>query len=313
VLTLAGSAALALPGTFAIDQVYSNADGSVQFVVIRDDGERDCDSGENRWAGQTLVSTGAEPQRTYVFPNDLPTFRTARKHMLIATQGFAALGLITPDYVIPNGFLQIPQGRVIFANVSSVSYTALPNDGIHAINSVGHVIQNTATNFAGASASVVPTAAPPVNVVEYYNAVLDHYFITWVAPEQANLDAGNTPTRWTRTGNSFRTHTTAQSGSSPVCRYYIPPDKGDSHFFGRGTAECDATGAANPTFVLEAREFMHVFLPVAGVCPAGTTPIYRVFSNRPDVDHRYMTDRAVRDQMVTRGWLARKATGPTSS
>jgi hypothetical protein len=145
---------------------------------------------------------------------------------------------------------------------------------------------------------------PTVAVVEYYNAVLDHYFITWMPDEQANLDAGNTPTRWTRTGNSFRTHTTAQSGSSPVCRYYIPPDKGDSHFFGRGTAECDATGAANPTFVLEAREFMHVFLPVAGVCPAGTTPIYRVFSNRADVNHRYMTDRAVRDLMVARGWLA---------
>jgi len=146
-------------------------------------------------------------------------------------------------------------------------------------------------------------AATPVTVVEYYNATLDHYFITWVAAEQANLDAGNTPTRWTRTGLSFKTYTTPQTGASPVCRYYIPPAKGDSHFFGRGTQECNATGQANPTFILESPDFMHMFLPLAGTCPASTTPVYRVFSNRPDANHRYMTDRAVRDQMAAKGWL----------
>ncbi len=162
------------------------------------------------------------------------------------------------------------------------------------------------SSFTYRSVTGVATAGGPatVDVVEYYNAVLDHYFITWVAAEQANLDAGNTPTRWSRTGSSFRAFTTAQTGTSPVCRYYIPPGKGDSHFFGRGTVECNATGAANPTFILEDPQFMHLFLPVAGVCPAGTTPIYRVFSNRPDANHRYMTDRAIRDQMVARGWLA---------
>jgi hypothetical protein len=143
-----------------------------------------------------------------------------------------------------------------------------------------------------------------VTVVEYYNAVLDHYFITWVPAEQANLDAGNTPTRWTRTGYSFRAYTAAQAGTSPVCRYYIPPAYGDSHFFGRGTAECDATGIAHPAFVLEDPAFMHTYLPVAGNCPVGTTPVYRVFSNRTDANHRYMVDRAVRDQMVAHGWLA---------
>ena len=148
-------------------------------------------------------------------------------------------------------------------------------------------------------------AAPDtVAVVEYYNAVLDHYFITWVPAEQANLDAGNTPTRWMRTGLSFRAFTAAQPGSSPVCRYYIPPGLGDSHFFGRGTAECDATGRDHPTLVLESSDFMQVYLPTAGACPAATVQVYRVFSNRPDANHRYMTDRAVRDGMVARGWLA---------
>jgi hypothetical protein len=32
--------------------------------------------------------------------------------------------------------------------------------------------------------------------------------------------------------------------------------------------------------------------------------VYRVFSNRPDANHRYTIDRAVRDDMVARGWIA---------
>ena len=106
------------------------------------------------------------------------------------------------------------------------------------------------------------------------------------------------------TSGSFKTYTTAQSNTSPVCRFYIPPGLGDSHFFGRGTAECNSTGTKNPSFVLEDPAFMQMYLPVLGVCPANTAQVYRVFSNRPDANHRYMTDKTVRDQMVTKGWLA---------
>jgi len=160
---------------------------------------------------------------------------------------------------------------------------------------------------AGAAVrAALALAGPPalVTVVEFYNASLDHYFITWVADEIAKLDAGTTIKGWTRTGYAFNAYATAQAGSSPVCRFYIPPALGDSHFFGRGTTECDATGAKNPSFILEASQFMQMFLPVAGVCPANTTQVYRVFSNRADANHRYMTDKAVRAAMVAQGWLA---------
>ena len=89
-----------------------------------------------------------------------------------------------------------------------------------------------------------------------------------------------------------------------MCRYYIPPGLGDSHFFGRGTAECNATGQKNPTFVLEDPAFMQMFLPTLGVCPAGTIQVYRVYSNRPDANHRYLTSKTLRAQMVAKGWLA---------
>lgn len=70
------------------------------------------------------------------------------------------------------------------------------------------------------------------------------------------------------------------------------------------SATRSATGRQNPAFTLEDAAFMHMFLPVSGVCPPGTIPIYRVFSNRPDANHRYMTNTALRDQMVAAGWLA---------
>jgi hypothetical protein len=46
-----------------------------------------------------------------------------------------------------------------------------------------------------------------------------------------------------------------------------------------------------------------MFLPVLGVCPADTTQVYRVFSNRPDANHRCMTSKTDRDQRVARDWL----------
>ena len=165
-----------------------------------------------------------------------------------------------------------------------------------------------ASAYGGCPAKVyiytsVPPRAATMTVYEYYNATLDHYFITWVPAEVAALDQG-TVRDWQRTGYSFTTYITPEAGTSPVCRYYMPPAYGDSHFFGRGTQECNDTGRRNPGFVLEAPEFMYMTLPSAGTCAPGTQPIYRVFSNRTDANHRYMTDPSVRDAMVAHGWVA---------
>ncbi|MEO7158705.1 MAG: S8 family peptidase [Vicinamibacterales bacterium] len=159
---------------------------------------------------------------------------------------------------------------------------------------------------AGAALLATKSGAPGtavLTVVEFYNASLDHYFITWAADEIAKLGAGTEIKGWTRTGKTMNTYVTAQPGTSPVCRFYIPPAVGNSHFFGRGTTECDATAAKHPSFVLEDPAFMQMFLPVLGVCPSNTTQVYRVFSNRQDANHRYMTEKATRDQMRALGWL----------
>ncbi|MFO1399545.1 MAG: hypothetical protein U1F48_21040 [Burkholderiales bacterium] len=285
---------------FRIEQLYSNADGSVQFVVLRESGGA---NNENLWAGQSLRATPTGGSvRTFTFPTNLPP-NTASHRVLVATPGFAALGLVTPDFTMPAGFLPVTGGTVSYAGVSQVTFASLPTDGANALFATGAIGPNVATNFEGKSASV--TAGPPIALaVEFYNAALDHYFITHIGNEIAILDAGVQIQGWARTGQSFSVYAAAGAATSPVCRFYIPPDKGNSHFYGRGSAECAATAAANPTFVNEESQFFHVVLPNAGVCPAGTVPVYRVFSNRSDANHRYMIDRTLRDQMANdRHWL----------
>jgi hypothetical protein len=85
---------------------------------------------------------------------DLPNSRTAGRRVLIATEGFAALEFVTPDFRVPNGFLATRNGTLNFANVDQVTYALLPSDGVSAIDRNGSPLPNVATNFAGQSASV---------------------------------------------------------------------------------------------------------------------------------------------------------------
>ncbi|HEX4883138.1 MAG TPA: S8 family peptidase [Casimicrobiaceae bacterium] len=157
---------------------------------------------------------------------------------------------------------------------------------------------------AGRAVAAAAAGVQTAPVVEYYNQALDHYFVTWLPSEIASLDAGTVIRGWVRTGLAFKAWTTPEAGSSPSCRYYIPPALGNSHFYGRDGSECEATRRNLPALELEEARFMHLALPTLGTCPANTIPVYRVFSNRADANHRYTTERAVRDQMVARGWVA---------
>ena len=96
-LVFATSAALASFHTFRIEQIYSNADGTVQFVVMR---EAFSTNGEHLWANQSLTSSDGTTTKVLTFMSNLPSPSTAGRRVLIATPGFAALGLVTPNYTI---------------------------------------------------------------------------------------------------------------------------------------------------------------------------------------------------------------------
>ena len=156
-MMLVATAASATFHTYQIQQIFSNADGSVQFMVLH---EAVGFNGQEFLMGHTLTSQQSGGMaKQIVFPSDLGSNNTAGTFVLIATQGFAALNLVTPDYIMPNGFLPLTGGTINYAQVDQVSYAALPADGVSAIDRTGATIPNLATNFYGQSAAVVAAAS----------------------------------------------------------------------------------------------------------------------------------------------------------
>jgi hypothetical protein len=157
----------------------------------------------------------------------------------------------------------------------------------------------------------VVSSSSAATIVEYYNATLDHYFMTSLENEIDALDSGRIA-GWTRTGLVFDAAAAAGNGLSPVCRFYIPPAHGDSHFFSASPAECETVLAkipADPNFsgyMYETAAAFYIALPDAstGACPAGTAPVYRLWNGRADSNHRYTADAPTRAAMLARGYVA---------
>lgn len=168
----------------------------------------------------------------------------------------------------------------------------------------------------GAFLTRVRVADVSAAVLEFYNTLLNHYFITADPAEQAAIDAGAAGPGWSRTGFGFRAYTLALGiplGQSPVCRFYgstvINPVTGmrrgpNSHFYTAEPAECAAV-QTDPGWMLEGFAFNTRRPGAGGVCAAGTVPVYRNYNNRAlanDSNHRYTTDIGIYQLMQGMGW-----------
>jgi len=143
--------------TFQISELYSSPDGNIQFIELH---EFLGFNGEQFLAGHALTSKQGATTRTYTFPANLPDGNTANKRVLIATTGFAALGIVTPDYIVPTPFLFPGGGTIDYAGVDVITYPALPTDGVSSLDRLGVVGVNSPTNFAGQTGSIGPPAPP---------------------------------------------------------------------------------------------------------------------------------------------------------
>ena len=139
-----------------VDQIYSDASGNVQYIRFTA-----LAGGQQFLSGRNVVtSRTGSASKTYTFTTSLPG-DSAGKKFLVATQGFAALNIVTPDYIVPNGFLFTPAGTITFAGgADSVTYSGLPTTGNQAITRTGSIVAATPTNFAGQSGVV--NVPPPV-------------------------------------------------------------------------------------------------------------------------------------------------------
>jgi Ca2+-binding RTX toxin-like protein len=137
---------------FHIAELYSNSDGSVQYIELL--GETD---GQPFLNGHTITVQG-DTLNQYQFTGNLPSSSTAGKSMLLATQKFADLGLVTPDFIIPEDFLFIDGGTITFPADQATNdvhvYGALPVDGTSALDDDDASVTNSPVNFAGVTGSI---------------------------------------------------------------------------------------------------------------------------------------------------------------
>ena len=218
-----------------------------------------------------------------------------------------ASGVLTPmaSLVTPTGIDYAPDGDLLVASLDGAVTRFDPATG----GRKGLFVQSGVNGANGVTYIAViaaPAAAPTrKTVVEFYNATLDHYFISALDADINALDSGQFK-GWQRTGLTFDAYLTPAPGSSPVCRFYLPPASGDSHFYSASPAECNDVKTKFPQFAYEADDVFHIALPdvATGACPAGTKTVYRLWNNRVDSNHRYTTDSAVKAQMIARGYVA---------
>jgi hypothetical protein len=150
-----------------------------------------------------------------------------------------------------------------------------------------------------------PPRAGETLVTEFYNVNLGHYFMTPYMSEADNIILnGSAGPGWLRTHLNFDAWADGAATGTPVCRFYGTPGRGpNSHFFTADPAECAAV-KLDPGWTFEGLT-MRVVQPAAGVCAADTIPVFRVYNDgfaQNNSNHRYMTSRMVRDEMIAMGW-----------
>jgi serralysin len=156
-----------------VKEVFTNADGSVQFVEMFDSSP-----GETSVGGFSLTASSDGNIKTFTFPSDLS--HATPGSLLLATTGFGSLpGGVTPDFTFDQGgvsgmFFNPSAANLTFVfdgSNDSIGFTGalLPKNGINSLtdtnlygpkNLVSGV--NSPTNLNGTSGSVNLAVPEPV-------------------------------------------------------------------------------------------------------------------------------------------------------
>lgn len=160
-VTIAAHPCFAAFHLWDIKEVFSNQDGTVQFIELFTTA-----SGEIFLNDHELTATSDGNAITFTLDHDVAS-PTTNKHLLFATAGFASLaGGVAPDYTpLPANFFN-PNATSIsinFAGVDTLTFAGslLPKDGVNSLtdqspSGVQNLVAgvNSPTNFAGAAGSI---------------------------------------------------------------------------------------------------------------------------------------------------------------
>jgi len=302
--------------TWEIVQAYSTDSGAVQFIELYFAG--DCGAALPALpvlADQTLIASDGNAAHRFTFASNANNYSDGwdvsiggpfcgrLSTVLIATQGFADLHIVEPDFVVPNGFLFLPSGLVRLG-VSEFRYDKVPA-GSPSMGAVrAQAMNNAFEYYEFVKFNGMPEGVNPV--IEYYNAGLDDYFLTAYATEIQSLDSAS-PAVWQRTGYSLPAWTSTFSANAvppaslaSACRYWL----GNSHFYSISPDECYLSSRLRGA-ILETQAAFLATLPNinTGVCLSNQASVYRLWNPNGSA-HRFTTEAVVRDEMLARGWIA---------
>ncbi len=161
-LALSSSSAFAGIHTWDVSEVFSNADGTIQFVELKEAAGGPSETG----VSNSTITSNAKSFSWTVVGGATQVGNTANRFYLIATPGFAALpGAPTPDAIITADKLPFffnPAGdSVDFSTWDTCTFSVpIPTDGVGSLDcGVGPApnspqATNSPTNYAGISAPV---------------------------------------------------------------------------------------------------------------------------------------------------------------
>ncbi len=145
-----------------IGEIFSNADGTIQFIELFNP-----TVANSEWffyALSTKLTLDDGTPEVFNFPSDLnSSMSTSLASALLGTAGFAAVAGVTPDWIISDGFIPLGGGTATlnaigFGNFETLTFGALPT-GLDSLNfdQAGNssTALNSPTNFAG-DTGVVP-------------------------------------------------------------------------------------------------------------------------------------------------------------
>ncbi len=154
-LLLLATSAQATFHLWRMEELYSNADGTVQFLELRA-----LSGGQEFVNGHTLTSTSGGTTRIFTFPSDLPA-DTSGHTMIIGTEGFAALNVVAPDFTVPNGFFFPGGGSIDFASSDQWNHGALPTSkATLSLTRDGPTATNSPRNFRNQSGTITAAVSP---------------------------------------------------------------------------------------------------------------------------------------------------------
>jgi hypothetical protein len=141
---------------WAMSEVFTNDDGTLQFFELRSSA-----SGELNVNCCAVTSRSETSQQKFTAPTGLSADSTPGAHLLFATANFESVHGVRPDFVIPDGFIATGAGSVTYND--TIEWTTIPTNGVDSLNSAGSAGPATPTNFSGQSATLSDINAPTIS------------------------------------------------------------------------------------------------------------------------------------------------------